>query len=112
MASAPLPVVWTEGATGDIEAIAAWIAEDSPGDARRVLRRLRDRAKALDVLPRRGRVVPELRWCGIDIWREVVVRPYRIVYRVDERAFVVMGVLDGRRSLEDILLERLLRPSH
>jgi hypothetical protein len=37
------------------------------------------------------------------------VRPYRIVYRIEGDTVTVLGVLDGRRDLEDALLERLLR---
>jgi toxin ParE1/3/4 len=42
-------------------------------------------------------------------WRELVVRPYRLVYRVGSDAVVVLAVFDGRRDLEDVLLDRLVR---
>jgi toxin ParE1/3/4 len=44
-------------------------------------------------------------------WRELVVKPYRILYRVSSDTVTVLAVFDGRRDLEDLLLERLLRTS-
>jgi toxin ParE1/3/4 len=41
--------------------------------------------------------------------RELVVSPYRLVYRVGSDAMVVLAVFDGRRDLEDVLVDRLRR---
>ncbi|HZX40211.1 MAG TPA: hypothetical protein VFE93_00150 [Myxococcaceae bacterium] len=38
-----------------------------------------------------------------------MVRPYRLVYRIGSGAGVVLAVFDGRRDLEDVLLDRLVR---
>jgi plasmid stabilization system protein ParE len=102
-------VVWTEAAATDLAGIVAFVAEDSPSNARRLLSRLRTRAESLERDPRRGRVVPELASSGVRAWRELVVRPYRIVYRIRDDAVLVAAVLDGRRDLEDLLLDRLTR---
>jgi hypothetical protein len=42
-------------------------------------------------------------------WRELVVRPYRLIYRVGSKDVVVLALFDSRRDLEDVLLERLVR---
>jgi plasmid stabilization system protein ParE len=55
--------------------------------------------------------VPELSRFGMRSWRELVVRPYRILYRVSGGTVTVLVVFDARRDLEDLLLERLLRTS-
>jgi plasmid stabilization system protein ParE len=39
----------------------------------------------------------------------LVETPHRIVYRVAGSRVLVLAVLDARRSLEDVLLDRLLR---
>ena len=44
----------------------------------------------------------------VPLWM-LLERPWRILYRVAETTVEIHGVLDGRRSLEDILMERLLR---
>jgi plasmid stabilization system protein ParE len=93
----------------DLEELVSYIAAESTTTAERVLRKLESRAEGLKSTPARGRVVPELAHFGIRGWRELIVRPYRIVYRIDESAVHVLAVLDGRRELQDLLLERLIR---
>ncbi len=109
MGSAGHRVRWTELAALDLEEIVGFIALDSPAEARRCLRRLERRASALRSMPLRGRVVPELAAVGVRAWRELVVPPHRLVYRVLGEEVHVMAVFDGRRDLEDVLLDRLLR---
>ena len=58
----------------------------------------------------RGRVVPELARLHIREYRELVVAPYRLVYRITPGEVLVLAVFDGRRNLEDALLDRLVRP--
>ena len=102
-------VLWTEIAARDLEEIVYHIARDSPGNARNVLKKLKDKAAALKDFPLRGRIVPELTRLGLRSWREIVSKPYRIVYRVDSQSVVVLAVFDSRRDLEDLLLERMVR---
>ena len=102
-------VVWTESAAEDLVEIVLFIAGNSPTNARRLLVRLRSRADSLGRSPQRGRIVPELASSGTRMWRELVVKPYRIVYRIRENVVMVGAVVDGRRDLEDLLLERLTR---
>ena len=102
-------VRWTEAAVRDLEEIVSYIAVDSPINASKLLAKLRARAESLEVSPLRGRVVPELAGFGIRTWRELLAKPHRIVYRVAEKGVYVLAVLDGRRDLEDVLLERLIR---
>ncbi|MCC5872860.1 MAG: type II toxin-antitoxin system RelE/ParE family toxin [Gammaproteobacteria bacterium] len=103
-------VVWSAAAAADLEAIIDFIlAEDSPEQALRVIEKLQLRAQGLTALSSRGRIVPELRDAGIAIYRELLESPWRIVYRLDGDRVLVLAVLDGRRDLADLLLERLTR---
>lgn len=102
-------VAWAITARDDLEEIAAYIAEDSPLNALKVVERIEDRAQALTMLPTRGRIVPELQWHGVVTFHELIERPWRLVYRIDGATVYVVGVLDGRRQLEDLLLARFLR---
>jgi addiction module RelE/StbE family toxin len=103
-------VRWSKSARRDLEAIVAYLADRSPQAALSTLDRLEARARTLTTLAERGRVVPELGRLHIREYRELVVAPYRVVYRVDGPRVLVLAVLDARRSLEDILLDRLIRP--
>jgi len=93
----------------DLEDIISFVAIDSPLDAERLLVRLSAKARSLETSPHRGRIVPELLRFGMRTWRELVVRPYRLVYRVTGETVFVLALFDGRRELEDVLLERLVR---
>ena len=73
-----------------------------------VLDRLQARAESLTTTAERGRVVPELRAVDVHQYREVIERPWRIVYRIESESVLVLAVLDGRRDLRSLLLERLV----
>lgn len=102
-------MVWAEPAACDLEEIVAFVAPDSVTDAERILSKLREKAASLESDPKRGRVVPELAGFGLRTWRELIVSPYRLVYRVSGDTVTVLALFDGRRDLEDVLLERLVR---
>jgi len=111
MARRSFRVQWAEAAVRDLEELVSYITADSPINAERILDKLKVRAGTLESAPSRGRVVPELAHFGLRSWRELIVKPYRIIYRIDESTVNVLAVLDGRRELEDLLLERLIRDS-
>ena len=102
-------VRWAEVAVRDLEELVGFVALDSEVDAERILSRLEARAATLEASPERGRFVPELARFAMRTWRELVVGPYRLVYRIEGDTVNVLAVLDGRRDLEDLLLERLVR---
>ena len=102
-------VLWTTVAEKDLLGIVEYFAHDNPHAARKALGRIRSVTAKLDRSPERGRIVPVLLEHGISRYREVVVRPWRVIYRVEERKVYVVAVIDGRRNVEDVLLERLLR---
>ncbi len=102
-------VRWTEAASTDLENIVRYTAEGSPLNATKMYRQLRKRTAALRSMPDRGHIVKELADLTVTAYRELVVSPYRIVYRVDKRNVFVHAILDGRRDVREILAERLLR---
>ena len=102
-------VRWTRTAQRDLNAIVSYIAEDSTDNALAVLDRLQPRAETLSVNAGRGRVLPELSVVDVHQYRELIERPWRLIYRIEPGALLVMAVLDGRRDLRSMLLERLVR---
>ena len=102
-------VRWTETARADLALIVDFIAEDSVENAAGLLDRLEERAEALRLAADRGRVVPELKVVDVFQYRELIERPWRIVYRIEPDQVVVLAVLDGRRDLVSLMLERLVR---
>ena len=102
-------VVWTEVALRDIESLANYLLEEAPGRAEQILERIIARGESLETSPERGRTPPELRAINDRTWREVQESPWRLLYRISGKTVEIHGVLDGRRSLQDILMERLLQ---
>ncbi|HNY51026.1 MAG TPA: type II toxin-antitoxin system RelE/ParE family toxin [Smithella sp.] len=102
-------VEWASIAEFDLKQIIDYIAIDSPGNALKILERIRQKVSDLYSFPERGRIVPELQGQGINIYRELIVGPWRIVYRISETTIYVLSVIDSRQNVEDILLNRLLK---
>jgi plasmid stabilization system protein ParE len=72
-------VLWTEQARADLAAIRAFISQDSPHYASVIISRIIAVSDRLVSFPESGRTVPEF---DDPLVREVVHRPYRIVYRL------------------------------
>lgn len=102
-------VDWTDAARDDVRAIAFHIAQDSLENALGVTERIERRAAALAVLATRGRIVPELRRMAQMRFREVIERPWRVIYVVHESVVRVVEVVDGRRDVQAWLNERMAR---
>ena len=101
-------VIWASVAENDLARIIEYIANDSPANALKVLNKLREKAANLHHSPKRGRIIPELQECGIYQYRELIVTPWRLMYRAQEDKVYVLAVLDSRQNIEDILLKRVL----
>jgi plasmid stabilization system protein ParE len=102
-------ILWTDSARTDMAEIVDFIAEEDPRSALKILERLEKRARALRRFPKRGRVVPEMRALDVFLYRELIERPWRMIYRFDDKHIYVLAVLDSRRELTSLLLERLIR---
>ncbi len=102
-------VVWATVAENDLKKIIGFISVESPGNALKILKKIKERASSLYTLPERGRIVPELQDQGISQYRELIISPWRLIYRVAEHEVYVLSVIDSRRNVEDILLKRLIQ---
>jgi toxin ParE1/3/4 len=92
-----LPVEISAEAERDLEQITDYIARDNPAAAEAWVTKLIAAARAAGTNPRAGRIVPE--WRDPDV-REVFLRTYRIIYRVESARIVVLTVFEGRRRLQ------------
>jgi toxin ParE1/3/4 len=62
----------------------------------------------LERYPLRGNIPKELDTLGIREFRQVLMRPYRLIYRVMEDKVFIMIIADGRRDMQTLLERRLL----
>jgi toxin ParE1/3/4 len=101
-------VVWANIAESDLKDIIEYISIDSPQNALKVLKKIKQKTSDLYALPERGRIVPELKDQGILQYREIVIPPWRLIYRIAERKVFVLSLIDSRRNVEDILFKRFV----
>lgn len=101
-------VFWTLTAQQDLKRIIEYIAADSEIKASKVYFEIKQKAENLYQMPLQGRIVPELRYYSILTYRELIVPPWRIIYKTDDIKVWVFAVIDGRRNVEDVLLDRFI----
>jgi len=90
-------IAWTERARDGLDEAIAFIAEDSPEGARKVLVAALKMASSLGELSLRGRMVHEL---GVESVREVFVFRYRLIYEVTETDVIILAFLHGARDFD------------
>ena len=106
----PFLVRLSDGAARDLEWLCAYLNQHvGHRDAIRLLERMEVAFESLAEFPRRGRYPAELADLGIREYREVSVKPYRLIYRVDVDSVDVPVVADGRREMQALLQRRLLQ---
>jgi plasmid stabilization system protein ParE len=91
-----MKVIWAEEAARRLTQIEEFIARDRPEAAARFVSHLVEKGNSLARWPYRGRMLPEISVPGL---RELVVRGYRIVYRLGEDRVEILTVFDGHRGL-------------
>lgn len=107
--SASYKVHWAGIAEADLKDIILYIAGDSPAKARTVFENIKEKATTLSQFPERGRTVPELQDHGIYLYREIIIVPWRMIYRIAGKKIYILSILDSRQNVEDILLQRLIK---
>ena len=102
-------VFWSKIAQYDLVEIIEYISLDSYDNAEAIFEKIKEQAVKLESFPERGRVVPELEFHNINNYRELIITPWRIIYRIEEQKVYVLAVIDSRRNFEDIILKRIIR---
>lgn len=92
-----MKVLWTESALAQLQAIYDYLAQTSPKYALRIVDRLTKRSVQIAAFPFSGRTVPEYELNEI---REVIERPYRIIYFIEvvEQKIEVLAVIHSSRE--------------
>jgi len=91
-----MKVHWTDTAQGHLGAIHAYIAQDSPEYATRIVDRLTRRSQQIAKFPFSGRRVPEY---DVDQIREVIEGSFRIIYHIKSTQIDVLAVIHGAMDL-------------
>jgi toxin ParE1/3/4 len=91
-------VHWTNNAIEHLVNIYEHIALNSPTYAKRMVDRITRRSEQIADQPLSGRKVPEYE--AEDI-RELIEKPYRIIYRIKSDQIDVLAVIHGARLLPE-----------
>lgn len=92
-------LIWTERASGDIEAIVRYIARRNSEAASRIGFGIFDRAQILLQHPEAGTILDELREGG---WRKLIFRRWKIVYTIRGEAIIIGRVWPAAMGEADL----------
>ena len=96
-------IIWTAPALEDLDEIADYIALDNVGAAARLVEKVFAATDRLARFPNLGRRVPELP----DLpYRELIVFPCRVIYRLEAGKVFIVLVTRGQRLVEEHRLWR------
>ena len=91
-----MTVFWTDAAYENLLAIRDYLAQTSPTFAEQMVDRLLRRSDQIGRFPQAGRVIPEYQRADL---REVVERPYRVMYRILADRVDVLALLHSAQQL-------------
>ncbi len=95
-------IIWTEPALSDLNNIAEYIALDKPHAARNLVKQIFSSVDNLEQFPELGRTPPELTGSK---YREIIVDPCRIFYRIDQNNVYILYVMRGEMQLRRYLID-------
>ena len=95
-------LIWTEPALANLDEIAEYIALDNPQTAVCFAEKVFDRVERLQAHPKSGKQPAELTHTH---YREVVVAPCRICYRVNEDDVYILYIMRSECLLRPYLLQ-------
>ena len=94
-------LIWTEPALSDLDAIADHIALDNPVAAAHLVEQAFECVERLERFPKSGKSPPELPHSP---YREVIVSPCRVFYRIEDDSVYLLHVMRAERLLRFFLL--------
>ena len=95
-------IIWTEPALYDLDEIAEYIALDKPNAAKKLVGNVFTKVERLENFPKSGRKPPEL---NESRYREVVVPPCRVFYRIEDETIFILYVMRNEKRLRKFILE-------
>lgn len=97
-------IVWAESALQELDDIAEYISLDKPFAATRFVKTVFEKVDRLALFPDSGRRIPEV---PLSIYREIIVKPCRLIYRVEEEKVLIVHVYRNEQHVQAYLLEQI-----
>ena len=102
----------TQGAEADIMSTIDFLLPQGDDDfAGQLLQEFSNAFKSLEQFLSRGHFPPELAELPDKAIRELHVNVYRLIYRIVEQNVFILFVADGRRNIQQALVNRAMRLS-
>ncbi|MCC6636617.1 MAG: type II toxin-antitoxin system RelE/ParE family toxin [Ignavibacteriaceae bacterium] len=97
-------------AQNDLRSIYTYVYQnDCKPAAKKLIADIKSACETLQSLPKRGHLLPELQFLNIRTYLEIHFKHFRIIYEILDDTVYIHAVLDGRRSIQELLIERMLR---
>jgi len=90
-------LIWSKEALNKLTEIEDFIAEDNIENAIRFIDFLISHSLLIENNPKIGRIVPEFSEPNI---RELIIKGYRVVYRIKEERIEIVTVFEGHRLIK------------
>jgi len=94
-------IIWTEPALDSLNDIAEYIAVSNIYAAKQLVENVFNKVQRLEQFPESGRIPEEIEKLN---YREVVVNPCRIFYKVEQGSVYILHVLRQERDLRKFIL--------
>jgi toxin ParE1/3/4 len=94
-------IIWTKPALEDLNDIAEYIALSNLASAKNLVTKIFEKVERLAMFPESGKRPTELTNLN---YREVVVNPCRIFYKIDSEKVFILHVMRQERDLRKFLL--------
>ena len=94
-------IIWTEPALDNLNDIAEYIAVSNIYAAKQLVENIFNKVQRLEQFPESGRIPEEIVKLN---YREVVVNPCRVFYKVEQDSVYILHVLRKERDLRKFIL--------
>tara|TARA_R110001583_G_C5535983_1_gene398974 strand:- start:339 stop:638 length:300 start_codon:yes stop_codon:yes gene_type:complete len=95
-------IIWTSPALNDLNEIAEYIALSNLAAAKNLTQKVFDKITRLENHPESGKIPLELNNFN---YREIVVNPCRIFYKIENNHVYILHVMRQERDLRKFLLQ-------
>jgi toxin ParE1/3/4 len=95
----------TLSAQSDIRTIWDYVSQLNPSNALVFINEIEERIYALSPYPERSPIIPEGEMLQNDVYRHLIYKDYRIVYRVQNENIFILRIFNGSKLLDMASLE-------
>ena len=111
MTSPKYVVSLTSFAEADLqETINYFLVSRAVAQAEKLIDAIEKAKVTLETFPQRGSIPHELHTTGLRNIRQIIQWPHRILYMIQEFEVDIVAIVDGRRDIKSLLLQRLMKP--